>query len=441
MCAAKNKHLSREDRHEIQNGLDNGHSFKQIGRDIGKDCTSISKEVRNNSTPTTKTGYNSKFNECAHRNNCEKTYICNNCPQKKDVKCKRCRLQHCNPVCSDFEKETCSLLSKPPYVCNACDQRYKCTLKKVIYDYSKAHASYETRISESHQGIVINENDITRLNDLFYPLVVEKGQSIHHVFIHHKDEIMFSEKTIYKIIDNCLLNVRNINLPRKVRRKIKRKSSRYKIDSKCREGRTYEDFLSFIEKNPEIAVVQMDSVEGVKGGKVLLTIHFVNSHLMLAFLRDYNDSKSVIDIIDKLYEKLGAETFKKMFPVILCDNGSEFSNPTAIEFDKEGQRRTYLFYCDPSAPYQKGSCEVNHGFIRRISPKGKSLDNWTQDIVNRIMSHINSYGRDDLNDKSPIDLFTMFYGTDVLNKLNLTRIHPDDINLTYRLLTNDERDK
>ena len=88
----------------------------------------------------------------------------------------------------------------------------------------------------------------------------------------------------------------------------------------------------FIEKNPDTAVVQMDSVIGSKGGKCLLTIHFVDCSLMLAFLRDANTSKSVTDIFNQLDKGLTKETFSRLFPVILTDNGSEFSNPKAIEY-------------------------------------------------------------------------------------------------------------
>ena len=78
-----------------------------------------------------------------------------------------------------------------------------------------------------------------------------------------------------------------------------------------------------MEQHPDTAVVQMDSVIGSKGGKVLLTIYFVNVSLMLGFLREANTSKSVIDIYDELYTGWEAG-FRKLFPVILTDNGSEF---------------------------------------------------------------------------------------------------------------------
>lgn len=146
---------------------------------------------------------------------------------------------------------------------------------------------------------------------------------------------MCSEKTIYNYIDACLFDVRNIDLPRKVKFRERYKKPEFKVDKGCRIGRNHEAFLAFLDKNPETSVVQMDSVIGSKGGKCLLTIHFVETSLMLAFLRDANTSKSVTDIFEMLYDKLGKPLFKKLFPVILTDNGSEFSNPKAIEYSDE----------------------------------------------------------------------------------------------------------
>ena len=179
----------------------------------------------------------------------------------------------------------------------------------------------------------------------------------------------------------------------------------------------------------------MDSVEGRKGGKVLLTLHFVNCSFMLAFIREYNDAQSVIDIFNYLQDILGINKFKELFILILTDNGSEFSNPTEIEFDlNTGEKRTQIFYCHPSSPYEKGSCEVNHELLRRILPKGTSFNNLTQEDINLIMSHINSYKRKKLNNVSPYKMFSTIYGKDTLGKLNIREINSNDINLTSNIL-------
>ena len=223
-------------------------------------------------------------------------------------------------------------------------------------------------------------------------MIKEKKHSIHHACINNKNKIMCSEKEIYNLIDMGALEVKNIDLPRKVRyRQISKKKTYYKIDKKCLEGRKYENYLNYISNNPDINTVKIDTVEGIKGGKVLLTIHFVNCSFMFAFIREHNDAQSVIDIFNMIKEKIGTETFKKIFTVILTDNGSEFSNPSEIEINNNtGEVRTKIFYCEPGRSDQKGSCEINHEMIRRVLPKHTTFDDLTQEDINLLMSHINS---------------------------------------------------
>ena len=180
----------------------------------------------------------------------------------------------------------------------------------------------------------------------------------------------------------------------------------------------------------------MDSVESSRdSSKVLLTLHFCSCNLMLAFLRDANTARSVTDVFNCLQEKLGMDLFQKLFPVILTDRGSEFTDPSAIECDAStGELRTRVFYCDPRRSDQKGSIEVTHEFIRRVLPKGTSFEFLTQEKVDLMMDHINSYKRKKLNDQSPLQLFSFLYGADVLEKLNSHLIDPSEITLKPELL-------
>ena len=154
-----------------------------------------------------------------------------------------------------------------------------------------------------------------------------------------------------------------------------------KIDRHCYDGRAYEDYMQFIADNPDVPVVQMDTVIGRKGGKVLLTIFFSNCNLLLGFLSNSNTARSVQNTFDELYALLGREAYCELFPVILTDRGTKFSNPTTLERDKDGELRSLVFYCDPSAPYQKGGIEVAHELIRRILPKGTSFDDLQQEAI------------------------------------------------------------
>ena len=201
----------------------------------------------------------------------------------------------------------------------------------------------------------------------------------------------------------------------------------------CLNGRRYSDYLKYIQENPDTAIVEMDSVEGEKGGKVLLTLHFVSSSFMLAFIRNNNDSQSVIDIFNDIQRKIGLELFRKLFPITLTDNGSEFSNPKKIEYDNNGNQRTKIFYCEPGRPDQKGSCEVNHEMIRKIFKKGESFDDYSQKDIPLMMSHINSYSRIKLNNNKPIKIFNFLYGENTSSYFEIFEIDANDITLSKNI--------
>ena len=418
------RHLSLEDRSAIRSGLDRGDSFKQIGRDLGKDCTTISKEVKNHRVFRKTGAMGRAYNACAHRRECGRRLLCAGCTKRRF--CWSC--QECNSACPDFEEERCPRLQSPPYVCNGCPGRGRCTLRKSLYDPLLAHNEYKTVLSEAREGISLAEGDIRHLDGLVSPLLF-KGQSFHHIFENNRDSIMVSERTLYRLVDYNLFKARNIDLPRKVRYARRRPKKNYKVDRGCRTGRSRQDFTDFMAANPDLPVTELDSVEGTKGGKVLLTIHFVKPGLMLAFLRDYNDAQSVIDIIDRLYIELRPDRFETLMPVLLADNGSEFSDPEAMESDPQGNLRTRVFYCNPSAPYEKGAAEKNHELIRYVIPKGESLDGYTQSDISLMMDHINSYSRKSLGGRCPYDMFAFLYGHELLEALGCRKIAPNDVTL------------
>ena len=428
------KFFTYEERLELQKFLKESLSFKEISRRLSKNPTTISREVRRYSSEVA-TGYPGfPYNACKNRFNCRKRNICGkDCTRKSGIYCKLCT--SCNINCSEFLEEICTARFRVPYVCNGCDTLGKCTLIKNIYDAEHAHIKAHKTRSESRSGLCVSEDEIARLNAIISPLA-QKGQSVHQIYATHKDELMCSEKTIYNYIDACLFDVRNIDLPRKVKFRERYKKPEFKVDKGCRIGRNYDDFNVFLDKNPDISVVQMDSVIGSRGGKCLLTIHFVDTSLMLAFIRDANTSQSVIDIFNTLEDDIGNETFKRLFPVILTDNGSEFSNPKAIEYGAEnyGRLRTRIFYCDAGRPYQKGAIEVNHELIRRVLPKGTSFNHLEQGDISLMMNHINSYKRKKLNNRTPYETFSFYHGEEVLHKLGCSPVAASDIMLKPALL-------
>jgi IS30 family transposase len=428
------KHFSLEERVTIQNELNSQKSFKAIAEQLGKAPSSISREVKRHIEQKESGSYGRQFNDCVNRSSCSLENVCEGtfpCSRKFCRNCKKCKT-----FCSAYCKEICDKLTKAPYVCNGCEKRLKCTLEKSLYKAVAANEAADMLLSESRSGISLDEDEIQRIDGIVSPLV-RQGQSIHHICCVNKDSIMSSERTIYNYVNDRVLSVKNIDLPRKVRYRPRKKTkTRFKVDKSCLIGRSYKDFLVFMENTENSAIVQMDTVEGRKGGKVFLTLSFVSSSFMLGYLRDANTSKSVTDIFQMLWEILGRKYFTELFPAILTDNGSEFSNPTAIEFDEAGNRRTHLFYCNPGSPFEKGAIENNHEFIRRILPKGTSFDNLTQADVQRMLNHVNSYRRKKLNNKSPHETLAFLHGEEVLKRLGAEHIAPQDIILKQELLRN-----
>jgi IS30 family transposase len=308
-------------------------------------------------------------------------------------------------------------------------------LEKFIYDGYKAHKSYKEMLIGARSGLDITVDELMRIEKIIYPLI-KQHQSIHVIVENHKDEIMLDEKTLYTYIKAGLFDIKPIDLPNMVKMKPRKQKRSVKVETKCRDNRTYRDFLAFMEQNPDTPVVQIDTVIGKKGSfeSVLLTIHFVEAELMLAFKRDANTTRSVTDIFNKLYDILGKKTFMDMFQVIVTDNGSEFSNPSAIEIGPDGDQRTRIFYADPSAPYQKGACENNHSLVRRILPKGTSFNSISQNDVNLVMNHVNSYLRKKLKNRTPFEVFSFLHDQIILEKLNIHRLAPDEISLSPTLL-------
>lgn len=424
---ANNKHLTLDERITIETMLKQKANITQIANALGKHPTTISKEIRNRLV-FRRVGYmNFNYNACALRFKCSKSKICAVChSQRKYSLCKRCSM--CNSFCKDFVRQTCQKLTRPPYVCNGCGNRLSCSLEKRFYYAKDAEKEYRQILSDSRSGISLSEEEIRHLDEIVTPLI-RQNQSPHHICITNPDSIMVSERTIYRLIDARILSSMNIDLPRKVRYRTRKKTVHTKVDKSCRIGRDYDCFLAYRAQHPDFPITELDSVEGKRGGKVLLTIHFVKAEMMLAFIRNHNDSQSVINIFNDLYNKLGKTDFEKIFKICLADNGSEFSNPKAIELDSNGNFRTKMFYCNPNAPYQKGSAERNHEFIRYFIPKGTDMSSFSQTDISLMMDHINSYSRDSLGDKSPYEMFAFLYGQKILDRLGCHLIPPQDVTL------------
>ena len=390
-------HLTLIERQKIREMLDENENCKSIAIVLAKDERTVSREIkkRRNKQENRRYGLYGK---------------------KDDTECKR--------------------LGRFPFVCNGCEKRkYCCKQYKFFYEPSIAQENYEIILRDSRIGLDITLEDKATF-DTILKEGISNGQSIHHIVKANKDKIRYSERSAYRLVDRSQTLVQPLDLRRKVKLK-PRKHYVYKEDNKkVRKGRTYADYIAFLAENPLIHPVQIDTVESVSTGihKCLLTMHFTSLRFMLIFVLKQKCKDEVTRVFLHLKDLLGNELYKKLFPVILTDRGTEFCEPEQIEVDTvTGELLTRVFFCDSYSSFQKGAIEENHELIRYIIPKGEVFDDLTQDKVNLMVSHINAYYRKVI-DTTPYTLAKAFWGEKLLVNFNCNFIEPTKVILKPQLI-------
>lgn len=430
LIPGNHKHLTLEDRLFIEKSLNEGRSFKEISRYLCKDPTTISREVKKHrlSDWYHKGTFYNAHNFCIHRYHCQKTNAC----QKIlicDIKCASCPT--CNQTCKDYVMEKCSRLDRAPHVCNGCEKKInRCTIaRKYRYDALFADRKYRDELVGTRTGINITQKDLRKIDKVITPLI-NQGQSPYQIVTNHP-ELGISVRTMYTYLDNGLFTARNIDLKRKVKFKPRKSSQKQITDREIFKGRSFEDFQALGLEN----WVEMDTVHSSKeSGKVLLTFFFKKEKLFLAYLMNRNTTASVRSVFDRLEKRLDTYTFLSIFEYILTDRGTEFGDPDSLENGIEGIVRTSIYYCDAMRSCQKPGVENVHTMLRMVLPKKTSFEFLTQWDVNLIVNHINSTPRKSLDGKTAYQVAEKTLGENVLKKIQLKPIPPDEVNLTPKLI-------
>lgn len=388
----KNKHMELDDRIEIQECLYKGMTFKAIANRIGKDPTTVSKEVK----------------------------------------------LHALDYASGFTKtkDTCPRLLKAPFVCNGCEKQNhsNCIYPRRKYNAKIAQKEYETVLVESREGIPLTKQEFYD-NEKIISDAVKSGQHIYHAI--QANDLSVSKSTVYRHINKGYYEISPIDLPRAVKFKPRKSDPPEYVPKGVKVNRSYEDFLSFMDENPDCCYVEMDTVIGKIGGKVIMTFQFVNPDFMFGLLLDNKSAAEAAAKIAVLKQTISAAGlhFPDFFPVLLTDNGGEFSNVSAFENDLTGAKETSLFFCDPNCPWQKPHVENNHTLFRNIVPKGSSFESFTQDTVNLIFSHVNSVKRKQFNGKSSFEMFSFLYSSDLAHLFGIVEIDPHNVCQSPKLLS------
>lgn len=397
-------HLSYEDRKNIEDGLNENKSISEIAKNLNRNHSSILREIDRNKVYIKPNNYGY----------CQTT-------DPKNL----------------YKYQPCEKLQKSPYVCNGCKSRSGCRRERYTYYARKADDTYHEVKSESRKGINLTEEDIYNINITLTPLI-KKGQTINHLYINHPDILDFSKASFYNYVNDGVFEFKPIDFPRIVKYK-KRKNSNKRRTRKEREiliNRKYKDFIEYISNNPELNIVEMDTVEGLKDeSDCFLTLLWRKSKFMLIFKLESQTTEEVTRIFEILQTLIPLDVYRNLFQVILTDNGHEFFDVDNIEcVHSTGEYVTHLFFCDPHMSCQKGMIERNHEFIRYVLPKGTSFKRINQDDCDLIMNNINSLCRDSLNGKCPYQAMLFLCDEYILKILNCYYIKPDEINLTDDLL-------
>ena len=426
--------ITFKERVRIEAGIYANKSFSKIAEEIGRSTSSVTREVKKNRVVVLTPLFNGP--DCVRMGHCQTKGLCGDL--ECNNRCWTCKEYVCTDLCDRCETHECFRTSKPPFVCDLCSDKTKKSCKKHRYYYiaEKAEAKAKKTRSDSRKGIRLTQKELQTLDELLSPRI-RQGQPLAHIFNTHGDKLPVSLRSIYNYIEAGELTVCNLDLRRKVRyRKQRKKSDEIKCNKfNYRQGRTYDDFKLYMEEHPDTAVVEMDTVRGTRyKEQVLLTIMFIKNSVMLMILIEDESMEPVIEVFDRITKAVGIKRFRKLFPVILTDNGRCFKNAVALEYTKNGSPRTKLFYCNPQASWQKPHIEKNHEYIRYVIPKGKTFKPFTQEDMTLVANHINSTIRPALSHKSPYDLVETEEMKKLLEVLNMSPVSTDEICLSPKLL-------
>lgn len=427
----KNKPLDEFELSKIETMLNEWYNATQIAEALERDASTIQKEIKNFSIIVKAT---KECKVCEKYENCNKTKICGNdmaigfCSRCKDCKIAVENCEEYNPIV------TCKKLQGRKKVCNGCNNFKACTKVKRIYNAKEAWKQHEEKKKNSIKKYKSIENK-EYMEELSRRII--QGQSPEVALNTLKKdygEEKISVPTLYKRINEGLMTCKNIHLRNKLKRKPKNEKREIKADrSKHRgNGRSYHDLTEEEKQQRKAGYGQMDTVIGVPGGKLLLTL--INKQTSFLFGLPVKDRKqeTIIKEIDKL-EITVAEKFKLILEKIVTDNGSEFLNYEGIEKSAiTGEKRIWLYYADPYASYEKGMIENQHRMIRYFFPKGTDFSKYSDKQIIEKINRINNYPRKELKWSTPYKEMEKIIGKEILNKLGFYEIEVEELNMTRK---------
>lgn len=195
--------------------------------------------------------------------------------------------------------------------------------------------------------------------------------------------VIVSTKTIYNYISKRLIDVKNIDLPLRVRLKTKKRTSR-----KHRRilGASIEERPTTINERLEFGHWEIDTIIGTQKGKEAL----------LCIDERTTRKRHLIKIPSKTMESVRIGLLhimqqyanpRSVFKSITADNGSEFSRLT------QDILASKIYYAHPYSSFERGTNEKQNSLVRRFIPKKTDIADISDEYVKFVETWINNLPR------------------------------------------------
>lgn len=404
-----------------------GSTAKDIGEDLDMDPTSVSRELKRNRIKVKeKDDDGTLCGACSHKRGCTIKKVCGSlsCGQR----CNGCKAI---VKCWKYEEFACGRLKRFPFVCNGCPKEGYCPLEHYMYMPDAAEEAARDRLVSAREGANLTREEYEVQDAILKDRVIAKGQSIHHALVTNRKELGCSEKTLYRRIEKGVYTVKVHHLPRQVslkKRKYKKKYE-YAHDPKVdRTGHLYSDWLIYRYKNNITYYFQMDFLGAPhKSDKEVLVLTMRGISFSLLYIVEDATQEKIAALFDSIEGEIGIDNFRKLFPAIITDRDTLFDDFSSLEYDKAGELRTKVFFCDPGESNQKPDVENMNAQLRPIFPKHAILNEYKQEELFFAASNLNSRCLSSIDDRTPSDLFTEIFGEELLSLLHLKKIPPKEV--------------
>lgn len=430
----KNKRLTESDLGRLEECLNNNEKIGCIAEKLNADVSTIKKLVTNHRYKTYGKYKEKDCYKCAKYKECRVKGLCeyskdeyNNC-----ASCKDCNIAM--EKCTEYEPIVkCKKLKGHKKVCNGCKEIKTCNRPKLVFTAKKAienrnrnkeYSKKKTKISK------LTADEIKKYNEYVSPKI-KKQVSIAVILatmpVEIKEILDISQPTLYSYIDNNELSCNNIDLRNKTKREIKHEKTRVNKTKNRANGRSVHDITEHERENNNIC--EMDTVEGIKGGKLLFTLITSREHFMFGLPISSKTQENIVRGLDNLEEVLGNNNYDKILSMIKTDNGVEFLDYAGIEISKSGKKRSRVFYADPYASWQKALVENNHRIIRYIIEKGYDISKLADKEIIDIMNRVNNYPRKSLKYSTPYKEIIKVIDKDILEQLGFYYIPIEELDM------------